>query len=296
MKWGVLFSWMAKVLLGLVVVIGASIAVLARSFLWACLVVAAGLCLAKGQKIRTRWLLAISGGLTALLVVLFLVTVDNALHEAMALKIAVSGKALVLSIISGSNEREAVGESPLWPSIEADFSGATNNYAQAPNAETYFSDLVALPIPNLGWFHFAGGGVPTATNHEDFVDGDRNLWNVIAGLDEDASDATPFLFSRNLDISIDDLRDDNVNLRKRLDARKKPFGREFVVLVRKGGAKEVLKRRDLTREAFLGGTVFNSATNRHATVLKAKIRTEKEGKRYGPSEGVEVFDGSGAGG
>ncbi|NLE40761.1 MAG: hypothetical protein GX615_02890 [Lentisphaerae bacterium] len=224
---------------------------------------------------RTRWLLVIFVGMTTLLVALIAVKLDNVQHKAMALKKAADGKALVLSIISGSNEREAVGKSSLWPSVAADFSGATNNYAQAPDAEAYFSDLVALPCMKdyLGWFVFAGGGVPAATNLEDFVEGDRNVWNVIAGLDEDASDATPFLFTRNLDITMDDLRDEDVNLRKRLDARKKPFGRKYVVVVRKGGSMEVLNRRDLTREVFLCGTVFNSATNRHATVLKAKVRT-----------------------
>ncbi|NLE41773.1 MAG: hypothetical protein GX615_08085, partial [Lentisphaerae bacterium] len=182
------------------------------------------------------------------------------------------------AIISGNTEREAVGESPLWPGLSADFSGATKNYAQAPDAETYFTDLVArpcMPYP-LGWFHFAGAGVAAASNREDFLEGDRNVWNVVAGLDENASDAAPFLFTRNLDITMDDLRNENVDLRTRLDARMKPFGREFVVVVRKGGAMEVLKRRRLTREAFLGGTVFNQTTNRHATVvLKAKIRPPK---------------------
>jgi hypothetical protein len=225
---------------------------------------------------RTRWLLVIFVGMTTLLVALIAVKLENVQHKAMALKIGHNGTALVMSIISENKDREAVGESPLWPGISADFSGATKNYAQAPNAETYFSDLVALPIPNLGWFVFAGGGVPAATNHEDFVQGDRNVWNVIAGLDDDASDATPLLFSRNLDITMDDLRDEDVNLRTKLDARKKPFGREVIVVVRKGGAMEVLKRRDLTREAFLGGAVFNAATNRHATVLKAKIRTDSD--------------------
>jgi len=219
-------------------------------------------------------LLAISGGLLVLLASLILVTMNDLMKEAMALKIGNNGKNIVFAIISGNVEREAVGESPLWPGVSADFSGATKNYAQAPDAETYFTDLVTRPCTEnfLGWFHFAGAGVAAADSREEFLEGDRNVWNVVAGLDENASEATPFLFTRNLDITMDDLRDENVDFRTRLDARMKPFGREFVVVVRKGGAMEVLKRRRLTREAFLGGAVFNQTTHRHATVLKAKIR------------------------
>jgi hypothetical protein len=33
---------------------------------------------------------------------------------------------------------------------------------------------------------------------------------------------------------------------------------------------ETLTARRLTRESFLGAAVFNNATNRHATILKAK--------------------------
>lgn len=55
---------------------------------------------------RTRWLLVIFVGMTTLLVALIAVKLDNVQHKAMALKKAADGKALVLSIISGSNERE----------------------------------------------------------------------------------------------------------------------------------------------------------------------------------------------
>jgi len=230
--------------------------------------------LAEGSKIRTLWILGILGGLMVVMACLIDVPMGDSLAAANSLRIANNGKNIVFAIISGNTEREAVGESPLWPGVTADFSGATMNYAQAPDAETYFTDLVTRPCTEnfLGWFHFAGAGVSAATSREDFLEGDRNVWNVVAGLDENASDATPFLFTRNLDITMDDLRNENVELRTRLDARMKPFGREFVVVVRKGGAMEVLKRRRLTREAFLGGAVFNQTTHRHATVLKAKIR------------------------
>ena len=74
-----------------------------------------------------------------------------------------------------------------------------------------------MPYP-LGWFHFAGAGVATATNREDFLEGDRNVWNVVAGLDENASDARRFSSRAIWTSTMDDLRNENVDLRTRLDA------------------------------------------------------------------------------
>jgi hypothetical protein len=69
---------------------------------------------------------------------------------------------------------------------------------------------------------------------------------------------------------MEDLRDENVDLRSRLARRINPFGRNLVVVTRKGGAMDMLKAGQLSRESFLGDAVFNDATNRHATILKAK--------------------------
>ena len=276
MKWSVLFVGVRRAVLWLVAITCSFGALFSHSVVALCVLLFAIYRLAEGSKIRTLWILGILGVLMVVMAPLKVTTIDS-LASANSLRIANNGKNIVFAIISGNTEREAVGESPLWPGLSADFSGATKNYAQAPDAETYFSDLMSLPLTEFfsGWSSFAGAGVAAASNREEFLEGDRNVWNVVAGLDEDSSDATPFLFTRNLNITMDDLRNENVDLRTRLDARMKPFGREFVVVVRKGGAMEVLKRRRLTREAFLGGTVFNQTTNRHATVLKAKVRLEK---------------------
>lgn len=51
-----------------------------------------------------------------------------------------------------------------------------------------------------------------------------------------------------------------------------------VVLVASYGLAEGSKIRMLWVLGILGGAVFNQATNRHATVLKAKFRLGKEKK------------------
>jgi len=164
-----------------------------------------------------------------------------------------------------------MGKTNVWPSVSADFSGTLKDYTKAPDAETYFADLIDSEcVVNLSWQIFAGAGVAAASNRTAFIQGDHNVWNVVAGLDANASDETPFIFTRNLNITMEDLRNENVDLRSRLSKRINPFGRNLVVVIRKGGAMDIRKARQLSRKSILGDAVFNDLTNRHATILKAK--------------------------
>ena len=213
------------------------------------------------------WGLAILGGLIVILSPL----IPGALVNANALRIGGNGMSIVVAILSVNLERESMGKSNVWPSVSSDFSGTLKDYTKAPDAETYFADLIDSEcVVNLSWQIFAGAGVTAVSNRTAFIQGDHNVWNVVAGLDESAPDNTPFLFTRNLNITMEDLRDENVDLRSRLARRINPFGRNLVVVIRKGGAMDILKARQLTRESFVGDAVFNAATNRHATILKAK--------------------------
>ncbi len=189
-----------------------------------------------------------------------------------AVKIAKNGKTIVLSISSANSEREAMGLMPVWPSVSADFSGTQKDYTTVPDSETYFTDLMnSGALPSLNWSVFTGAGVTAAENRESFIHGNHNVWNVVAGLDKDAVDDTPFLFTRNLNISIADLRDESTSLIDKLDHRIKPFGKEQIVCIQKGGAMQTLKRVYIkNRFLFFGNSRFNSEINRNATILKAK--------------------------
>ena len=200
------------------------------------------------------------------------VTTDDTLVSANALKLGNSEKNIVFAIISTNYEREVKGQAEVWPSTSADFSGELKDYTKAPDSETYFMELMQPEcIENLSWYFFSGAGVEAATDTEAFSQGWFNVWNVIAGLDEDALDETPFLFTRNLNMTMDDLRNEKLDLRSRLDPTVKPFGDLLVVVVTKGGRMLLLKKRLLTRGTFLGEGVFNTITNRNATILKTKV-------------------------
>ena len=272
MKWKPLIVGGRRAFLWVLAIFGCLVLVFERSIPPFVIVVLLLLCLTEGNKNRAMWVLGILGGVMLIFSPL-LIRVDtvDSLVDAYALRIANNGRSIVLVIISANYERAETGQTNVWPGVAADFTGALKDYTKAPDAETYFADLMDSGcVENLSWSTFAGAGVAAASNRAAFCQGDHNVWNVVAGLDENASDDTPFLFTRNLNITMDDLRNEDVDLRSRLDDRIKPFGPNLVVVVRKGGATEVLKARQLTRENFLGAAVFNDATNRHATILKAK--------------------------
>lgn len=211
------------------------------------------------------WLLLVG------LLLMFVLVVPSALVSANALTIAGYEKQIVLCILSANIEREAAGLTPVWPSVSSDFNGIPTDYTKVPDSETYFIDLMdSETINNLSWFTFAAAVIPEATNREDFLQGNHNIWNVIAGLDENAPDDTPFIFTRNLDISTVDLRDETSRFESKLDRKMKPLGKERVVWITKGGAYLTVRRKLFNRTLFLGSAVFNHETNKNATVLKAK--------------------------
>lgn len=188
-----------------------------------------------------------------------------------ASRVGNNGVNIVCEIIAANANRETHGMSSVWPIKAADFAGM-KDYTRVSDSESYFSDLVnSGVVKNFDWSMFAGAGVDSAPTKEAFVRGGHNAWNVIAGLDESTSDDTPFLFSRNLNITVDDLRNASVELEKRLDPGIKPFGGGFVVVVTKGGAMNIIKPDLLrNRSVFLGKTGFTGKNNQHATILKAK--------------------------
>lgn len=212
--------------------------------------------------------------LSACVVFSLLVCIDteSALMRASSLRLANSGRQIVSAIFTPTTKQKTSRlEGNDWSSAVRDFSGTTTDFTQEPDSETYFTDLLDWDSAEFpGWEAFAGAGLSSASNGETFLQGNHNVWNVIVGLDDNAADDTPFLFTRNLNITVDDLRNEHVALRSRFDDRSKPFGRKGVVLITKGGQAKFFTSKQLTRKRFLGSGVFNATTNNRAVILKAK--------------------------
>ena len=211
--------------------------------------------------------------------------IKGALVSANALKVGNNGKNIVMGIISVNTEREAMNMGSVWPSKTATFKdGKTVVDYSTGDAEVYFSDLIdSKTVDNLGWFVFAGAGVPAAVDSTQFKLGGYNVWNYVGALDEGAADDTPFLYTRNFAIETGDLQTfssvdtiDNTNpLGNKLDSAAKPFGDQLVVFVQKGGAMQNVKKRYLINgKLFFGSSIFGTSSdgttaNKSATVVKA---------------------------
>ena len=212
--------------------------------------------------------------------------IKGALVNANALKVGNNGKNIVMGIISVNTEREAMNMGSVWPSKTATFKDGRSavDYSTG-DSEIYFADLIdSKTVDNLGWFVFAGAGVPAAVDSQQFRLGGYNVWNYVGALDEGTADDTPFLFTRNFAIETADLATfaaietiDNANpFGARLDATLKPFGDQLVVTIQRGGAMQNFKKKYLINtKLFFGSSIFGTSSdgttaNKNATVVKAK--------------------------
>ena len=213
--------------------------------------------------------------------------IQTALVNANATKSGNSGKSIAMAIIAANMERETMNLGSVWPGTKSTFKDRKTvvDYSTVPDSETYFIDLIdSKAIDNLGWFVFAGGGVPAAVDSTQFRSGGYNIWNYVGGLDEGASDDTPFLFSRNFGIQTADLATfaamdtiDNSNpLGAKLVNKAKPFGDQLVVFIQKGGAMQTIKKKYLIDpKVFFGSSIFGTSpdgtiANDQAKVVMAK--------------------------
>lgn len=197
--------------------------------------------------------------------------IQGALRGANALKVGNNGKNIVLGIISSNNEREAMSIGYVWPIDHAAFADPATfvDYGSASQSETYFHDIINKGIiDDIGWFVFSGGGVPAATSAAQFLEGGYNVWNYVGQLDTSASDDTPFLISRNFDITTDILKTysiaeafDNANpLGNYMNKDLKPFGDSVMVFVQRGGAMQTLRKKYLkSPKVFYGGSIFGTS-------------------------------------
>ena len=191
-----------------------------------------------------------------------------------ALRLGNKGRSIALSIISANFERESKSKGSLWPIKSANFkesqpSGSEYNPA---TSEEYFADLMACKeFEGISWSDFAGEGVPAAQNEEEFRAGGKNAWSYIVYPDDRQPDDAPFMFTKNLRITNDDLRNytPELSLAKKLDKSVKPFGNQMVVVIQKGGMLQGMRAEHLNDlELFFGSTPVDKI--RKCTVVHPK--------------------------
>lgn len=128
--------------------------------------------------------------------------------------------------------------------------GSGSNMAFSTSTD-FFKYCVTGGVMAVDFTFFAAPGIPSVqgTNATAFTDV-NNAFSVVAGLTESSAASTPFIFTRNLNVTkLDDakIKDATVSA---LDDLEKPFGRKAFCFVNKGGAAFAMTGDLLERAKF----------------------------------------------
>ena len=210
-----------------------------------------------------------------ILATLMFPAIQGAMNQAQGVKVGNNGRSIVTAIIAANIERESQSLGSVWPS-KAKWDGKKSN--------DYFKQLLDQEVlDGITPSTLVGGGVEAAKTVDD-LSKEGVIWNCLAGV-ESCDDATPFLWTRNLedvvenDFSFDDsekARDEKWadRLNKSGD-NDKPFGKAQVVTVSKGSSMRTIKAKYLNQYDFLSGVALTNGTDA-IQVLTAKSGTATE--------------------
>ena len=167
------------------------------------------------------------GGVAALGVVtgLLVPAVRSTTSSAQAVKSGAAGRNLVMAILSANTDREAAGKGPVWPK-----KGKWNS------STAYLRKL------------HDGGMLEGLTRNDVF----GTKWYCLAGIAGEP-DTMPFLWSDNLVVTDEMLRDAPDDPETHHNWAWNVQGNGPVVIVRKGGAMQVVKKEQLTDAVFFAG-------------------------------------------
>ncbi len=185
--------------------------------------------------------------------------IANVMSGANATKIGNNGRNIINALMQTNQDREAAALSALWPKKAGKkVAGETVN-----NANEYFYALMkGNHLPGISLPDFAGAGVPAAADN-DTLKTKGNIWCTLGGIASCGS-YTPIFWTRNFnttELPIADMgaaSEDGEDWSKYLKQSTQPFGSDLVVLIRKGGAMQVIKAKQLFDTTFLAGATNNT--------------------------------------
>lgn len=229
----------------------------------------------KKTKIWMAMAVAIPAAVILLLVGIYnLPRVRNARMKALSTRIASRGKNIATGIFQENMQREANNDGAIWPGDSYTIYDADGNLVKTvrvgsyATSSEYFDDLIENGVvPSLtSYGPFSGDGIPLPKDGKTLSsDEDYNIWSCLCVEGGTVSGDAPFLFTRNLKLTDDDLRrvlrpDRPVTSAESwvamLDPSEKPFGRHGIVIVTRGGAIRELRAKDITPASFFGDAEF----------------------------------------
>jgi prepilin-type N-terminal cleavage/methylation domain-containing protein len=207
-------------------------------------------------------LLVVIGILGILMGALF-PAISSALLSANTNAMATRGRNLFIAITKANIERETQGLTSVWPKSTEQQSDDTEDIAGMAFSDSakYFEELFNIqsygqqewsPYVEVDISMLSGGGVP-AFSGGSTLKGDNVAWCVAKGLADEMEDVVPVLVTRNAQVDIlptaggsHDMSTDKseVKIGKANGGESDtPFGDKAFILVRKGGASQVIRKK-----------------------------------------------------
>ena len=205
-------------------------------------------------------LLVVIGILGILMGALF-PTISAAMFNANTAAMAMRGRNLFVAITQANTDREAAGLSSVWPSEDTEgLDEEDKQLIGATSSTDYFKYLFDFehkgdasswkPYVDVDIGVLSGGGVPGAAGTS--LKQDNVAWLVAKNVASEMADVVPVLVSRNVAYS-----DLNTHIKGQVQGdestevgcgdgkgeKDTPFGNKGWVLVRKGGASQVIKAK-----------------------------------------------------
>ena len=200
-------------------------------------------------------LLVVIGILGILMGALF-PAISSAMLSANTSAMSMRGRNLFVAITQCNTEREGAGLQAVWPQTSAVEDPEDNKVINAQSSTDFFKYLFDLekeaksrkPFIDVDIGTLSGGGVPGMTGTT--LDKKNVAWLVTKDIQSEMSDVVPVLVTRNVDYGSLDLTKYEGTATTEIECGKggdpnsqTPFGNKAWVLVRKGGAAQVIKAK-----------------------------------------------------
>lgn len=177
---------------------------------------------------------------------------------------AMRGRNLFVGITQANTEREAAGLDGVWPRTAGNLSGDKNDIAgiDFKNSTEYFKALFDMAsFGKANWQPYVSGvDLDVLKLSKDSGPCD---WIVAANVKDEYSDVIPVLISANVDpkaLKTSFSGNDNtpIPFGSQVGRTKLPWCDAFVVVIRKGGAAQVIDAKNFTYSMLYGRQPFSA--------------------------------------